>query len=84
MHCCEERASEIKYYDILFYPMEIIHDKFIHSGFFSAVVHEVELLDVLPEAQPASGVASVILGDRFNNHFVLIPFPEDGRKRNAT
>lgn len=31
---CEERAGEIKYYDILFYPMEIILDKFIHSEFF--------------------------------------------------
>lgn len=39
---------------------------------------------MLPEAQPASSVAVVILGDRFNNHFVLIPFPEDGRKLNAT
>lgn len=54
------------------------------GGFFFAVVLKVELLDVLPEAQPASGVAGVILGDRFNNHFVLIPFPEEGRKRNAT
>lgn len=68
---CEERAGEIKYYDILFYPMEIILDKFIHSEvfffqpysfvFFFAVVLKVELLDVLPEAQPTSQPAVLLV-----------------------